>query len=124
MRSARRVWWTAAGLLLVTAGPALAQGQPGAAALPDDVPDGFPPPVTARPAATDAAPLPAPRPVVTPPAAVVAPVPQATAVAAPAGRACAATADGPWFWQRGRAAKHADCQAHMWGYPEEFEAPP
>jgi hypothetical protein len=131
--------WKAAGLLLAAtaASPALAaEGGPGAMALPEDIPPGYPPPATARPAArqaptaqpdahppaiakpdplADVAPLPPPRPAPLPPAeSVVAPPTH------PAGGACGG-AEGWSHWWGGR---HSDCQAHMWGYAEEFRAPP
>jgi hypothetical protein len=137
MRSTRRVWWKAAGLVLVAASPALAQTPPEGGAPPEGVPDGSPP--AAIQSATGAAAdvladveVPqAPRPAVMPqPAPSVQPAPAGMAVApavGPASKACStgcAPADRRWFWQRWLAPKHADCQAHMWGYPQEFEAPP
>lgn len=145
MRRTRRVGWKAAGLLLAAtaAGPALAQGIPGQpilVPLPDDVPPGYPRPVAAQPARpavrqapaaqpdvlADVEVLPPPRTPAPPPP--PAPPPHPVAVTpAPAGPACGPdgpAGDGRWFWQRWRAERHAKCQAHMWGYPEEFEAPP
>jgi hypothetical protein len=119
MRKTRRVYWTAAGLLLA-ASPALAQ----------EVRQGV------QPARADVETLPAPRASVTPmPAApaLVAPAQVAPAQVLPAqvvpatGPACASgAAAGDWksSWHLWRAEKHADCQAHMWGYPSEFSAPP
>ncbi len=118
MRRTRRVWWKAAGLLLAAtaASPVLAQEVSGTMALPEDTPpkalpstrtDTLPAPRTAVPAA----------PVVQPaPAAVVAPPTAACALASAAKRPGG-------FWQRWHGNK-PDCQAHMWGYPAEFEAPP
>jgi len=93
------------------ASPALAQSLPGAGevmALPDDAParttETLPPP---RPAAT----APTVRPLAVIPA------------ASSCGAECA-TGRSRWSWQGWRAEKHAQCQAHFWGYPAEFEAPP
>jgi hypothetical protein len=139
MRRTRRVWWQAAGALLAAAGPALAQTTPAAVPPAEDVPDGVPqpvaaqqaspaPPPTAPDAVSDGQGLPAPRPVVAPAPARPAPTvmgvaPVAVAVSPACGPACA-PADRRWFWQRWGAPKKADCQAILWGYPEEFEAPP
>src|SRR6516164_3809840 len=105
MRTTRRVWLQAAGLLLA-ASPARAQDMP---------------PRTYRPTRADVLgdveTLPQPRPAVTQPAPAVVP-------ASPGcGQDCAAQPAAS-SWQRWRAEKHAACQAHIWGYPAEFEAPP
>jgi uncharacterized membrane protein YgcG len=108
----RRHLWRAAGLVLAAtaAGPALAQALPGSPtimALPD-------------PVATEKVALPAPRP------AVSGGAPAPAAEPAPAAAACDAscgTARGRWFWPS-RQAHAAKMQAKMWGYPEEFGAPP
>jgi hypothetical protein len=124
MRRTRHVWWKAAGLLLAAtaASPALAQGVPGSMALPDDMP---PRPLPTRPAATaarsDVLPdggetLPAPR-------ATVTPAPAVSAASPSCGTNCGAKDMGS-SWQLWRAEKHAACQAHFWGYPAEFVAPP
>jgi hypothetical protein len=146
-RTRRRLWWRAAGFLLAAtaASPVLGQALPGAVALPDDVPPGFPPPVTqpARPlpartairqapaappeAPVDGTILPAPRTQVTPTPAAPPPQPvvivPAPVTAAPACEPAGAAAGGHgswWHWHK----KRADCQAIFWGYPEEFVAPP
>jgi hypothetical protein len=94
-------WPTAAGLLLaVAASPATAQDAPAKV---------LPPP--AAPANGTMA-LPAPRP---------APAPAATAETNSA--PCAAPGPGG-RWQQWRTEHHAHAQANMWGYPEEFDAPP
>ena len=113
MRSTRRIWWKAAGLVMAASAvtPALAQSLPGATevmALPDDAP------------VRTADKLPAPRPVAATPS--VRPV-----VVTPAAPTCGpecATDGGRSSWQSRSAERHAACQAHFWGYPEEFEAPP
>jgi hypothetical protein len=124
MRSLR-VWWKAAGLLLA-ASPALAEGVPGTMTLPavGERAAGTAPPPTAPgnvetlpPPRESTAPAPAPA---ARPALVLPP-------AAPAAPACAPNGtakDGHGSWHLWRAEKHADCQAHMWGYPAEFQAPP
>jgi hypothetical protein len=105
MRRTRRLWCNAAGLLLAATatGPALAQEAP---ADPPKV-EVLPPPRTSAPP---------PRPMT-----------GAAPIAEPAGPVSghdSPAAGGRWFWQRWRAERHAKCQAHLWGYPEEFEAPP
>ncbi len=113
MRSTRRFWWQAAGLVAAATAvsPALAQSVPGATeimALPDDTPVKSPQM------------LPAPRPAVAPLAVMPAPAP----TPAPACGADYAATGSHWSWARWRAEKKAWCQAHLWGYPAEFEAPP
>jgi len=102
MRKTRRVWWKAAGLMLATSVPALAQGVP-------PVGESLPPPYTAVP----------------PPAAPILPPPMAPPALEVVGPDLAHVG-GPT--QAGNAAHaagkhHDDCQAIMWGYAEEFEAP-
>jgi len=65
----------------------------------------------------------APAPTVQAPAAVVYQGP----VAAPVCEGQTTAADDRWFWERWRSQRdvhHSTMQAKMWGYPEEFEAPP
>jgi hypothetical protein len=55
------------------------------------------------------------------------PVPRISAAPAAVNPACGqgcADKDGRSWWQRWQADKHAWCQAHLWGYHQEFEAPP
>jgi hypothetical protein len=117
MRRTRRVCWKAAGLLLAAAAasPALAQGVAGPKVLPEDTPP------RALPSGKSAADtLPAPRAAVQP---APAPAPEVVSPGAGCGSGCEVKGGGS-SWQRWRAEKHASCQAHMWGYPSEFEAPP
>jgi hypothetical protein len=121
MRRTRRVWWKAAGLLLAAtaASPALAQGVPGAVALPDNTPPRVLPP-------GDVEMLPAPRSEELP-APQVRPAPAPARAATPTSPGCGSGCEAKGSvsgFQRWRAEKHASCQAHLWGYPAEFEAPP
>jgi hypothetical protein len=128
MRRTRRVWCQAAGLLLAATAvsPALAQGGNGKLVLPEDMPPRALPPggKGAAPTRTDGEILPTPR-VEPVPAPVVqpAPAPAVAPTAAGCGAGCEAKGGG-WSWQRWRAEKHAWCQAHLWGYPAEWDAPP
>jgi len=108
MHRIQRIWWKAAGLLLA-ASPALAQTAPGRMASPEDM--------TVR---ADVVPntntLPPPRGTT-----IVTPQPAPVVAVAPS---CAPKEDFWAAWHHWRNEKHADCQAHMWGYHKEFEAPP
>jgi hypothetical protein len=105
MLKRQHIWWKAAGLLL-TASPVLAQG------APEDMPP-----------RADVIPLPQPRRTVIVPA-----TPQPGTIVAPpnasCGPNCADKGDFWSAWARWHNQKHADCQAHMWGYPQEWKAPP
>jgi hypothetical protein len=111
MHMLRCHWPAAAGLLLAAAGPAAAQ------AVPDAAP---PPPPAQAEAPPEVKTLPPPRPSDAP-APAAAPAPAVTSEAA--GPACQPAGFGG-SWQQWRAERHARCQAKMWGYPEEFVAPP
>jgi hypothetical protein len=124
MRRTRRVWCKAAGLLLAAtaAGPVLAQGGTGTKPLPDDrTPRVLPP---GKPADVEILPVPK---AVEDPAPQVRPAPAAAPAVLTAAQGC-----GPGCGAKGAAypsqrwlnEKHASCQAHFWGYPAEFEAPP
>jgi len=112
MHTIRHPWRAAAGLLLaVAAGPVAAQEAPALPPARADIPG------TVKT-------LPPPRPAAAPPAVDAAP-PASSALPAPAaaGPGCAPAATGR-TWLQWRDGHHAGCQAKMWGYPEEFEAPP
>jgi hypothetical protein len=143
MREFRRRLLTAAGMGLLAASPALAQvpGVPNITPLTDDPPPGVPSPVV-KPAQQRTVlpdplirietlptptrtlpPITAPTPTVEAPAASVYHGP----VAAPVCEGQTTAADDRWFWERWRAGRdqhHVSLQGKMWGYPEEFEAPP
>jgi hypothetical protein len=105
MHRTRSHWPTAAGLLLAAAAsPATAQNAPAKVLPPPDAP------------ANGVMALPAPRP-------ADAPAPAPTAPAETNGAPCATPGPGGG-WQQWRSEHHARCQANMWGYPEEFDAPP
>ncbi len=138
MRDLRRRLLTAAGLGLLTASPALAQ-VPG---VPNITPlSGDPPPVVRPTPQRTALPDPLlrietlPTPTRTlPPTATPTPTVQAPdaavyhgPLAAPVCEGETTAADDRWFWERWRAQRdvhHPSMQACMWGYPEEFCAPP
>jgi hypothetical protein len=124
MRRTRRVWCKAAGLLLAAtaAGPVLAQGGRGTKPLADDATPRVLP--SGKPSGVEV--LPAPK-VVDEPAPQAQPAPAHSPTVLPATQGC-----GPGCGVKGAAypsqrwldEKHAACQAHFWGYPAEFEAPP
>jgi hypothetical protein len=124
MRRTRRVWCKAAGLLLAAtaAGPVLAQGGSGTKPLTDDTT----PRVLPSGRKADLEVLPVPKAVDEPtPRAQPAPAPAPAVLPATQGCGPGCGANGATYpSQRWLNEKHAACQAHFWGYPAEFEAPP
>ncbi len=144
MRELRRRLLTAAGMGLLAASPALAQvpGATNITPLSDDPPPGFPTPTEKPTPQRTVLPeplirietLPAPTRILPPPNPAPTPTVQAPSatiyhgpVAAPVCEGETTAADDRWFWERWRAQRevhHASLQSKMWGYPEQFDAPP
>jgi hypothetical protein len=105
-------WWATAGLFLVGATNAALAAPPGP----------LPTTGTQLPAVTPKSDAPANVPTLPPPRESTAPAPAAEGAPAPAAPSCAAPVAGGGLV--GRTGHRSDCQAKMWGYPEEFLAPP
>jgi hypothetical protein len=105
-------WWASAGLFLVGASNVALAAPPG----PEPTAGTQPPAVAPKSDAPANVPtLPSPR-------ESAAPAPAAEGAPSPAAPSCAAPVAGGGLVAR--TGHRGDCQAKMWGYPEEFLAPP